>query len=208
MMGGTSQPRCSSVHKPCHEEPGDVHTIQSMPIHQQLAFFLEHFPPQTRLLIATREDPPLPLARLRTRDQVTDIRQADLNFTGEEAAGFLQPVMDLDLSPAEVDTLNRRTEGSASRSRGPGTTSTTRSRKPPCGQQCSCSIQSESQSVSKIGPVEKQTGPICCGLSVDRPEAVSRSPSISLTFSPILRILSDRNQGRRGTPGGVCVPCL
>ena len=101
----------AALSAPCILVLDDYHLIQSMPIHQQLAFLLEHLPPQARLLIATREDPPLPLARLRARDQVTDIRQADLTFTEDEAADFLQRVMGLDLPAADVATLNRRTEG-------------------------------------------------------------------------------------------------
>jgi LuxR family maltose regulon positive regulatory protein len=63
------------------------------------------------LVIATREDPPLPLARLRARNQIVDIRQSDLTFTEEETADFLRRVMGLDLSSADIATLNRRTEG-------------------------------------------------------------------------------------------------
>jgi LuxR family maltose regulon positive regulatory protein len=89
----------------------DYHLIQLLPIHQQLAFLLEHLPAQAHLVIATREDPPLPLARLRAKDQVVDIRQADLTFTEAETAKFLRRVMGLDLSSADIATLNRRTEG-------------------------------------------------------------------------------------------------
>jgi LuxR family maltose regulon positive regulatory protein len=89
----------------------DYHLIQTMQIHQQLAFLLEHLPPQVHLVIATREDPPLPLARLRARNQILDIRQRDLTFTEEETADFLRRVMGLDLSPADIATLGRRTEG-------------------------------------------------------------------------------------------------
>ena len=89
----------------------DYHLIQAPPIHQQLAYLLEHQPPQMHLVIITREDPPLPLARLRARGQITDIRQSDLKFTEEETADFLRQVMQLDLSPADVATLQRRTEG-------------------------------------------------------------------------------------------------
>ena len=89
----------------------DYHLIQAPPIHQQLAFLLEHQPPQMHLVIVTREDPPLPLARLRARGQVTDIRQSDLKFTEEETADFLRQVMQLDLSPADVAILQQRTEG-------------------------------------------------------------------------------------------------
>ena len=89
----------------------DTHLIQAPPIHQQLAYLLEHQPPQMHIVIITREDPPLPLARLRARGQVTDIRQSDLKFTAEETADFLRQVMQLDLSPADVATLQGRTEG-------------------------------------------------------------------------------------------------
>ncbi len=89
----------------------DYHLIQAPPIHQQLAFLLEHQPPPMHVVIVTREDPPLPLARLRARGQITDVRQSDLKFTGEETADFLRQVMQLDLSPADVATLQQRTEG-------------------------------------------------------------------------------------------------
>jgi LuxR family maltose regulon positive regulatory protein len=63
------------------------------------------------LVIATREDPPLPLARLRARNQLTELRAADLRFTPSEAAGFLKGVMGLDLPAEEVAALEARTEG-------------------------------------------------------------------------------------------------
>jgi LuxR family maltose regulon positive regulatory protein len=89
----------------------DYHLIHTLPIHQQLAFLLEHQPPQMHLVIASREDPPLPLSRLRARGQVTDIRQGDLQFTQEEAADFLRRTMALELPAADVGVLQRRTEG-------------------------------------------------------------------------------------------------
>jgi LuxR family maltose regulon positive regulatory protein len=101
----------AALSAPCILFLDDYHLIQSLAIHQQLAFFLEHQPPQMHLVIASREDPPLPMARLRARDQVVDIRQADLTFTEEETADFLRRVMGLDLSPADIATLGRRTEG-------------------------------------------------------------------------------------------------
>jgi LuxR family maltose regulon positive regulatory protein len=64
----------------------DYHLIHTLSIHQHLAFLLEHHPPQMHLVIATREDPPVPLPRLRARGQMTDIRQADLEFTEDETA--------------------------------------------------------------------------------------------------------------------------
>jgi LuxR family transcriptional regulator, maltose regulon positive regulatory protein len=76
-----------------------------------LAFLLEHLPPTLHLVIATREDPRLPLARLRGRGQLVELRAADLRFTLEEAAGFLNQVMGLDLSADEITALETRTEG-------------------------------------------------------------------------------------------------
>ncbi len=89
----------------------DYHLIQALPVHQQLAFLLEHQPPRMHLVMITREDPPLLLARLRARGQVTDIRQSDLKFTGDETADFLRQATQLDLSPADIATLQGRTEG-------------------------------------------------------------------------------------------------
>ncbi len=89
----------------------DYHLIQTLPIHQQLAFWLQHQPPQMHLVIATREDPPLPLSRLRARGQITDIRQTDLLFTVDETTDFLRRVMALELEPGDIAALQRRTEG-------------------------------------------------------------------------------------------------
>ena len=76
-----------------------------------LAFLLEHLPPQMHLVIATREDPQLPLARLRARGQLTELRAADLRFTPAEAADFLNQVMGLNLSAEDIAALETRTEG-------------------------------------------------------------------------------------------------
>ena len=90
----------------------DYHLIHALPIHQQLAFLLEHQPPpQMHLGLVSREDPPLPLSRLRARGHTTGIRQDDLRFTEEETADFLQRVMRLELSPTDVAAPQRRTEG-------------------------------------------------------------------------------------------------
>jgi LuxR family maltose regulon positive regulatory protein len=89
----------------------DYHLIKALPIHQQLAFLVEHQPAQMRLVIATREDPPLPLARLRARGQTLEIRQDDLRFSREECADFFKSVMALDLSQEDIAALERRTEG-------------------------------------------------------------------------------------------------
>lgn len=80
-------------------------------VDQMLSFLVEHLPPQMHLVIATREDPPLPMARLRVRGQLTELRAADLRFTPAEAAGFLNQVMGLSLTDQEIVTLEERTEG-------------------------------------------------------------------------------------------------
>ena len=89
----------------------DYHLITALPIHQLLAFLLEHQPSRMHLVIATREDPPLLLSRLRARGQTGEIRQADLRFTPEETADFLRRVTQADLLSADVAALQQRTEG-------------------------------------------------------------------------------------------------
>jgi LuxR family maltose regulon positive regulatory protein len=89
----------------------DHHVIDSQPVDQALVFLLEHLPPHMHLVIATREDPNLPLARLRARGQLTELRAADLRFTPAEAAEFLNRVMGLNLSPEDITALETRTEG-------------------------------------------------------------------------------------------------
>jgi len=89
----------------------DYHLITAQSIHDGLAFLLDNLPPQMHLTIASRADPPLPLARLRARGQLTELRQSDLRFTTDKAAAFLNQVMDLSLSAKDVAALQRRTEG-------------------------------------------------------------------------------------------------
>ena len=89
----------------------DYHVIDAKPVDHALTFLLEHLPPQMHLVIATREDPQLPLARLRARGQLTELRAADLRFTPSEAAGFLNQVMGLNLSAEDIAALETRTEG-------------------------------------------------------------------------------------------------
>src|SRR4030065_1535810 len=89
----------------------DYHVIDSKPVDNALAFLLEHLPSQMHLVIATREDPHLPLARLRARGQLTELRAADLRFTPTEAAEFLNQMMGLNLSEKEIAALEARTEG-------------------------------------------------------------------------------------------------
>jgi LuxR family maltose regulon positive regulatory protein len=89
----------------------DYHVIQNEWIHQAVGFLAEHQPPEMHLVLVTRVDPPLPLARLRGRGQATEIRDDDLRLTAEEATRFLNEVMELGLPAEAVSTLERRTEG-------------------------------------------------------------------------------------------------
>jgi LuxR family maltose regulon positive regulatory protein len=89
----------------------DYHLIDSQNIHDGLAFFLDRQPPQMHLVIASRAEPPLPVARLRARGQLTELGADDLRFTPNEAAAFLERVMGLNLSPEDVTRLEARTEG-------------------------------------------------------------------------------------------------
>jgi LuxR family transcriptional regulator, maltose regulon positive regulatory protein len=89
----------------------DYHAIDAKSIDNALTFLIEHLPPQMHLVIATREDPHLPLARLRARGQLTELRAADLRFTPAEAAEFLNRVMGLNLSAGDIAALETRTEG-------------------------------------------------------------------------------------------------
>jgi LuxR family maltose regulon positive regulatory protein len=89
----------------------DYHLIDSKPVDEALAFLLEHLPPRMHLVIATREDPHLPLARLRARGQLTELRATDLRFSSSEAAEFLNQVMGLNLPAEDIAALETRTEG-------------------------------------------------------------------------------------------------
>jgi len=89
----------------------DYHVITSESIQRGMTFLLEHLPPRLHLLLGSRVDPPLPLARLRAQGQLTEVRAADLRFGAAEANMFLQTVMGLDLENEAVATLEQRTEG-------------------------------------------------------------------------------------------------
>jgi LuxR family maltose regulon positive regulatory protein len=89
----------------------DYHVISAPEVHEAVAFLLDHLPDRLHLVMATRSDPPLPLARLRSRGQLTELRGADLRFTPAEAREFLNRVMGLDLTAANVAALEGRTEG-------------------------------------------------------------------------------------------------
>lgn len=89
----------------------DYHAIHTPQIHKMLAFFLDHQPASVHLVLASREDPPLPIPRLRARGQALEVRQNDLRFSPEESGAFLRQVMKLELSYQDVAALERRTEG-------------------------------------------------------------------------------------------------
>jgi LuxR family maltose regulon positive regulatory protein len=89
----------------------DYHLIHNQAIQRAMTFLLEHQPAHMHLIIASRVDPPLPLARLRARGELNELHLADLRFTPEEAAYFCQEVMGLHLNPEHIATLEERTEG-------------------------------------------------------------------------------------------------
>ena len=91
--------------------PDDYHLVRSAAVHEATGFFLGHLPPSTHLVISTREDPPLPMARLRGRGELRELRAADFSFTVDEASELLVDGMGLPLSPAHVVALVTRTEG-------------------------------------------------------------------------------------------------
>ena len=89
----------------------DYHLIDAREIQDGMAYLLEHLPAQVHLVLAGRADPALPLARFRGRGELTEIRAADLRFTAEEAAAYLNGVMGLELTTQHVAALETRTEG-------------------------------------------------------------------------------------------------
>ncbi len=89
----------------------DYHLIEEQTIHKDLCFVIEHIPWQLRLVISTRADPPLPLARLRARGQLSEFRAQDLRFTMKETDTLLNSTMGLGLSDEEVAAIDARTEG-------------------------------------------------------------------------------------------------
>lgn len=89
----------------------DYHTIQTPAIHKNLATWLEHQPAMIHLVLISREDPLLPIARLRARGQLTEIRQDDLRFSKQECADFLNNIMGISISLEDMEALERRTEG-------------------------------------------------------------------------------------------------
>jgi ATP/maltotriose-dependent transcriptional regulator MalT len=89
----------------------DYHVIANAEIHEALAYLVERVPSSFRLVLATREDPPLPLGRLRARGQLAELRASELRFSNDEASAFLNDSLGLDLSMADVERLQARTEG-------------------------------------------------------------------------------------------------
>ena len=89
----------------------DYHVIDSRDVQEGMAFLLDHLPPRLHLVIASRADPALPLARLRARGELVEIRAADLRFTPDEAAAYLNGVMGLELTAQDMAALEGRTEG-------------------------------------------------------------------------------------------------
>src|SRR3954453_14158709 len=89
----------------------DYHVIDEGKVHDAVAFLLEHLPPRATIAMATRADPPLPLARLRVRGELVELRASDLRFTPAEADTFLNRIMGLNISGDQVAALGARTEG-------------------------------------------------------------------------------------------------
>ena len=89
----------------------DYHVIQARSIHNALIYLLDHCPPQLHLIIASRDEPPFPLARLRIGNELNELRATDLAFSSDEAGSFFNEVMGLDISPENATLLDNRTEG-------------------------------------------------------------------------------------------------
>ena len=89
----------------------DYHLIEEPPIHRTMTYLLDHLPPQFHLMLASRVDPSLPLARLRARHHLMELRADDLRFTFDEAATFLNEMMGFQLAEHDIAALETRTEG-------------------------------------------------------------------------------------------------
>ena len=101
----------NAVEEPLALVLDDYHVIENPAINRGIDFLLSHLPPQLHLIVASRSDPPWPLARLRARGTLNELRSADLRFTSQEAAAFLNQAMNLNISAADVAALEQRTEG-------------------------------------------------------------------------------------------------
>lgn len=89
----------------------DLHLADRADIHEQLAFFIEHLPPHIHVVISTRADPGIPLARLRARRDLVEVRSSDLRFTPDEVVAYLNDMAGISLSLADAATLESKTEG-------------------------------------------------------------------------------------------------
>ncbi|MFN8529779.1 MAG: LuxR C-terminal-related transcriptional regulator [Anaerolineae bacterium] len=89
----------------------DYHRIQSQAIHEGMSYLIDHLPSRVRLVITSREDPPFPLARLRGKGQLAEIRADNLRFTLEETGQFLVQMLGVQLNPSQIGGLDERTEG-------------------------------------------------------------------------------------------------
>lgn len=89
----------------------DYHTITTPVVHDAVTMVLDHRPPQLHVVIASREDPPLPLSRWRAAAELTELRAADLRFTTAEVTAFFTTAVGVALTPTELTALERRTEG-------------------------------------------------------------------------------------------------
>jgi LuxR family maltose regulon positive regulatory protein len=103
--------RLSSLSQPILLILDDYHLISAHSIHRWVEFLIEHQPAHMHMVIASRADPPLPLARWRGRGQLNELRLADLRFTTEEAADFLKDSMGLEIDPRDLEALAHKTEG-------------------------------------------------------------------------------------------------
>ena len=89
----------------------DYHCVDVKPIHDMIAFLLDHLPKQMHIILATRSDPPLPLARIRSQNQLAELRPADLSFTTNETSVFFNECLKFRLSNDDITLLGSRTEG-------------------------------------------------------------------------------------------------
>lgn len=89
----------------------DYHVVETPAIHDGVAFLVEHMPPQLRLIMTTRSDPPLPVARMRVRGQLLELRSVDLRFSPPQIITFFSDVMGLVLTTEEIAALDTRVEG-------------------------------------------------------------------------------------------------
>jgi LuxR family maltose regulon positive regulatory protein len=89
----------------------DYHLITDADVHRAMEFMLDHIPPKIHFIVSSRSEPPFSLARLRVRNTFTEVNEKDLRFQGDEASAYLNKVMELNLSPEEIEILEKRTEG-------------------------------------------------------------------------------------------------